>query len=181
MKNFFLLILVFLSFESAFAQGEQLKFMENIRPLCGKSFPGKVVYPEEGREPFSSNPLTMIVAVCTGETVKIPFHVGSDRSRTWILSFTDQGLQLKHDHRQPDGSPDEVTNYGGLASVESDAWEMHFPADEETIEMLPRAQDNTWTMAIDRDAKIFSYILSVGGKKAVQIDFDIDLGIHSGL
>lgn len=179
MKKILVLFIAFLSFEAAFAQGEVLMFIENLQPLCGKTFTGKVVYPEEGREPFSSNPLTMVVAACTNDTVKIPFHVGSDKSRTWVLSFVEDGLQLKHDHRHVDGTPDEVTNYGGLASEESTAWEVHFPADDETIQMLPRAKSNVWTMAIDRDAKIFSYILSVEGNKVIQVDFDIDLGIES--
>jgi len=181
MKHIILLLIAFLSFGAVHAQKEVMIFRENLEPLCGKTFTGKLVYPEEGREPFSSNPLSMTVAACTPDTVKIPFHVGNDRSRTWVLSFTEDGLQLKHDHRHEDGTPDDVTNYGGLASSESTAWEVHFPADDETAEMLPRAKNNVWTMAIDRDAKIFSYILSVDGKKAVQVDFDIDLGIESGL
>ncbi|KEO74477.1 hypothetical protein [Anditalea andensis] len=181
MKNCILVCLLLMFFGSAYAQEELIMFRENLEPLCGKTFEGRLVFPAEGREPFSSNPMTMTVAHCSPDTVKIPFHVGTDRSRTWVLSFGNDGLQLKHDHRHEDGTPDEVTNYGGLSSSESTAWEVHFPADEETAAMLPRAKDNVWTMAIDRDAKIFSYILSVDGKKAVQIDFDIDLGTESGL
>lgn len=181
MKKYLILFIAFIIFGTAQAQEEVLIFRQNLEPLCGKTFSGSLVYPEEGREPFSSNPLTMTVAACTPEVVKIPFHVGNDRSRTWVLTFTGEGLQLKHDHRHEDGTPDDVTNYGGLASSESTGFEVHFPADEETAEMLPRAKNNVWTMAIDRDAKIFSYILSVDGNKAVQIDFDIDLGIESGL
>ncbi|WP_143961860.1 hypothetical protein [Litoribacter populi] len=174
----FLLLLIS---SGAFAQGEVLMFLENLQPLCGKTFEGKLVYPEEGREPFSSNPLSMTVAACTEDTVKIPFIVGTDRSRTWVLSLMEEGLQLKHDHRHEDGTPDDITNYGGVASSESTAWEVHFPADEETGEMLPRSKNATWSMIINRDAKVFSYILSVDGKKSVQVDFDIDLGIESGL
>lgn len=181
MKKLIILFIAFLSFGVVLAQEEVLIFRENLEPLCGKTFTGRLVYPEEGREPFSSNPLSMTVAACTPDMVKIPFQVGNDRSRTWVLTFTSEGLLLKHDHRHEDGTPDDVTDYGGFASSESTAWEVHFPADEETAEMLPRAKDNVWTMAIDRDAKIFSYILSVGDRKAVQIDFDIDLGIESGL
>jgi hypothetical protein len=181
MRKIVFVFLLYLSSHSAFAQGEVLMFWENLQPLCGNTFEGTIVYPEEGREPFSSNPLTMTVAACTQDTIKIPFHVGTDHSRTWVLSFTEDGLQLKHDHRHEDGTPDDVTNYGGVASEESTAWEVHFPADDETAEMLPRAKNNVWTMAIDRDAKIFSYILSVDGKKTVQIDFDIDRGIETGL
>jgi len=180
MKKYVILFIAFIAFGSVNAQKGVMIFRENLEPLCGKTFTGKLVYPEEGREPFSSNPLSMTVAVCNPDIVKIPFQVGNDRSRTWVLTFSDDGLQLKHDHRHEDGTPDDVTNYGGLASSESTAWEVHFPADEETAEMLPRAKNNVWTMAIDRDAKIFSYILSVDGRKAVQVDFDIDLGIETG-
>jgi len=167
--------------QSAFAQGEVLMFMENMQPLCGKTFSGRMVYPEGEAKPYSNNPLTMVVAVCTDDTIKIPFHVGSDRSRTWVLTLTSDGLLFKHDVKDEDGSPEEVTGFGGLATEESTAWEVHFPSDEETIEMLPQTETNVWSLVIDRDAKIFRYILSREGKKLYQFDFDIDLGIESGL
>ena len=43
--------------------------------------------------------------------LRVPFHVG-DNLRTWILTRTDSGLRLKHDHRHEDGSDDPVTMYG---------------------------------------------------------------------
>ena len=50
---------------------------------------------------------------CDLAEIRIPFHVGEDRSRTWVMTPTSVGLRLKHDHRHEDGSEDEVTQYGG--------------------------------------------------------------------
>jgi len=57
----------------------------------------------------------MEVRSCTEEEIRIPFHVGEDRSRTWVLSRSDSGFRLVHDHRHEDGSADAITGYGGSA------------------------------------------------------------------
>jgi hypothetical protein len=55
----------------------------------------------------------MHVRRCEEDEIQIPLHVGENRSRTWIITRTDTGLRLKHDHRHPDGSEEEQTQYGG--------------------------------------------------------------------
>ena len=46
----------------------------------------------------------MHVRECSEDAIRIPFHVGEDRSRTWVVTRTANGLRLKHDHRHEDGS-----------------------------------------------------------------------------
>src|SRR3712207_8407608 len=48
---------------------------------------------------FAGKRLVMHVRDCSPNEVRIPFHVGEDRSRTWIVTRTAAGLRLKHDHR----------------------------------------------------------------------------------
>jgi hypothetical protein len=55
----------------------------------------------------------MHVRTCSENALRIPFHVGDDHSRTWVITRTENGLRLKHDHRHEDGSEDAVTQYGG--------------------------------------------------------------------
>src|SRR5690606_8375018 len=91
-------------------------FMASLAPLCGKAFAGKVVADTPaptGPDAFAGKPLVMHVRECSADEIRIPFHVGDDRSRTWVLTPTDIGLRLKHDHRHEDGSDDAITMYGG--------------------------------------------------------------------
>ena len=84
-------------------------FMASLQSLCGKAFEGRVVTADPADASFSGKRLVMHVRECSPGELRIPFHVGEDRSRTWIVTRTASGLRLKHDHRHADGSPDELT------------------------------------------------------------------------
>ena len=95
--------------------------------------------------------------------IRIPFHVGENRSRTWIITRTSDGLRLKHDHRHEDGSPDAMTMYGGDTAGAGSATRQEFPVDAESVAMfkaggLAASVDNTWAMELD--ATRFVYELS---------------------
>ena len=70
----------------------------------GKAFAGQLVI---GTEPsdadFMKGKAIMHVWKVSESEIRIPFHIGENRSRTWVLTKTDNGLRLKHDHRKPDG------------------------------------------------------------------------------
>ncbi|WP_266203801.1 hypothetical protein [Pontibacter kalidii] len=151
----------------------QQSFYQSMGSLCGQSFSGKVIFPADGKDPFAGAPLTMIVQTCSDSTLRIPFWVGEDKSRTWVISKTAEGLQLKHDHRHEDGTPDEVTMYGGIASTAPTEAEQRFPADAFTAELLPAAATNEWTLALSPDGKTFSYILKRDNQLRFQADFDL--------
>jgi hypothetical protein len=67
-------------------------------------------------------------------------------------------LLLKHDHRHANGTPDEVTMYGGWAT-EGDATRQRFAADEETAKLIPDAATNVWTIEIDTARQRLTYAL----------------------
>ena len=93
-------------------------FLASLTPYCGRAYVGRIVSPPvPADEAFAGKALIMHVASCTEDTVRIPFHVGDDHSRTWVLSRTAVGLRLKHDHRHADGTEDRVTQYGGDSST----------------------------------------------------------------
>ena len=48
----------------------------------------------------------MHVRSCEENRIRIPFFVGDDKSRTWVLTFDSDQIQLKHNHRHEDGSVD---------------------------------------------------------------------------
>lgn len=151
----------------------QQAFYQSMSSLCGKSFSGKVIFPADDKDPFAGAPLTMIVQTCSDTTLRIPFWVGEDKSRTWVISKTAEGLQLKHDHRHEDGTPDEVTMYGGIASTASTEQEQRFPADAYTAQLLPAAATNEWTLALSPDGRTFSYILKRDNQLRFRADFDL--------
>ena len=113
------------------------------------------------------------MSVCNDTEVQIPFHVGEDKSRTWVLKLDDQGLLLKHDHRHADGTPDEITWYGGYAKTGGTAFSQAFPADEHTAKLIPAASTNEWSLVFGPDKKTLSYILSRDGNMRFQADFDL--------
>ena len=95
----------------------QRAFLKNISTHCGQTYQGTVVFPAEPAPPFKDARLLMLVQQCGPTEWRIPFWVGEDKSRTWVLTPTGEGLLFKHDHRHEDGTPDEVTNYGGMADA----------------------------------------------------------------
>lgn len=147
-------------------------FFERIGLLCNKAYEGKLASDEEVDADFFGKPMIMHVALCDKDKVEIPFHIGQDgdewnRSRTWVIFRTNNGLRLKHQHRHEDGSLDDVTNYGGDTAAEGTADRQEFPVDAESIVSF-KANDlegsvtNIWAVEItppgQSDAK-FAYEL----------------------
>lgn len=113
-------------------------FMTGLQSLCGKAFEGKVVTKDPADASFAGQRLVMHVRQCSETEVRIPFHVGSDRSRTWVVTRTASGLRLKHDHRHEDGKPDTLTMYGGDSGTPGTAARQEFPVDQESIDLFTR-------------------------------------------
>ncbi len=95
----------------------------------------------------------MHVRQCDGNRLEIHFHLGDNRSRTWVLIRTAQGIRLQHDHRHEDGSEDEVTLYGATTDQPNTGHAQHFPADDNSRQFfetngLAPSVDNTWTLKI---------------------------------
>src|SRR3546814_1150169 len=71
-----------------------------------------------------------------------------------VLTRTDGGLRLKHDHRHADGSEDAITMYGGDTSGPGTATRQEFPVDADSVAMFTAADmtasnNNTWAMEIE--------------------------------
>jgi hypothetical protein len=151
--------------------------LAGLQPLCGKAFAGRVVAAGSNDAAFADKPLVMHVRECGEGEVKIPFHVGDDRSRTWVLTRTSDGLRLKHDHRHKDGTPDGVTLYGGDSRSDGTATRQEFPADDYsrtlfTAHGLPEAaQQNVWAVEL-RPGQEFVYELSRPGR-LFRVSFDL--------
>ncbi|RFF27578.1 MULTISPECIES: hypothetical protein [unclassified Wenzhouxiangella] len=149
------------------------EYWSSLEDLCGQAFEGRLVESPEGEDGFVGKRLVMHVRECSDEVIRIPFMVGEDRSRTWVLTRKDDRIELKHDHRHEDGSEDEVTMYGGSATNAGRATEQYFPADEETRQTIEAAFSNVWVMRV-HPGETFTYGLwRLGTPRVFQIDFDL--------
>lgn len=149
----------------------------NLQQLCGRAFAGKVVEAPPNDTTFAGKTLVMHVRECTPTVVRVPFHVGEDRSRTWVLTRTASGIRLKHDHRHEDGSEDKLTQYGGESRRADVATRLEFPADAQTIEVIPEAKTNVWTVELE-PGKLFVYALRrEGTDRRFRIEFDLSRSV----
>lgn len=149
-------------------------FFELISKHCGKAYKGNVVLDTEPSEAFS-NPLVMHIRKCEPNQLQIPFHVGEDASRTWIITKTGSGLSLKHDHRQSNGEYDALTMYGGHTTDAGFDHMQSFPADQYSKELfiregIPQSIGNTWQMFVYPNK--FTYRLIRQGRE-FRVDFDL--------
>lgn len=170
----FILIFSQLSSSQTKAADQSALFWAELQKLCGKAFAGTVAAAPEGDTTFKDKALVMHVRACETGRIRIPFFVGADRSRTWILTRQSDGrILLKHDHRHADGSPDKVTMYGGLATNGGSATRQVFPADQQTVDILPAAAANVWWIELIA-GEIFSYNLRrLGSERYFSIRFDL--------
>jgi hypothetical protein len=149
-------------------------FFNAIKAHCGKAFIGKVSKDNVGNT-FGGEQLIMHVRECSDTQLHIPFHVGDDASRTWIVTKTGSGLMLKHDHRNKDGSFHTSTMYGGHTDSRGYSEVQSFPADAYSKQLfidsgINASTDNVWQMMIYPER--FSYRL-VRPAREVQVDFDL--------
>ncbi len=141
------------------AVNHKTAFFNNLSSLCGQVFTGHSTYPDDPDHDFAGQLLVADFAVCTDQQIRIKFAVGEDHSRTWIVTQSEQGLLLKHDHRHADGTPDEITNYGGWANETGGSWRQYFAADTETASLIPAASTNVWMLHYDPDTQVLTYDL----------------------
>jgi hypothetical protein len=155
------------------AQLSQDHFWASLQAICGQAFEGQLAEAPAGDATFAHQRLVMHVRECRNGEILIPFHVGENRSRTWVLTRTSTGLRLKHDHRHADGTPEELTQYGGDTAGRGTAWRQEFPADAFTAEVLPVAATNVWTVEV-LPGQLFIYALRrEGTDRRFRIEFDL--------
>ena len=89
MKKYILILLVFFAI-NGFAQQESgaQQFWNNLKNHCGNTYEGTVLEAPEDDD-FRGKKLVMHVRSCSENIIRIPFFVGEDKSRTWVLSLQD--------------------------------------------------------------------------------------------
>ena len=154
------------------------QFVASLSALCGQAFAGQITAnePRLPNDPFEGRPLVVHVRTCEPGRVLVPFHVGDDRSRTFVITLVGDRLRLKHDHRHTDGTEDVLTMYGGDTLVAGTATRQEFPVDEFSKALFTRekrevSNTNTWAMEL-HPRRIFAYELSRPGR-LFRVEFDV--------
>ena len=181
MRQLLGLTLISLSLTTAsIAQLPADTFWNELKKLCGKAYGGSIVADTSPSPDFTGKAMVMHVRSCETDRIRIPFFVGENRSRTWVLSRKGYRLELKHDHRHEDGTPDKVTMYGGMTSNSGERTRQFFPADEQTTRVVATpagnassAAANVWWIELV-PGEYFSYNLRrLGGDRLFTVKFDI--------
>jgi len=151
----------------------QDQFWNSLRALCGNAYAGRLAQSVPLDTAFAGKPLVMHVRQCTDTEIRIPFHIGDNRSRTWVVTRTGHGLRLKHDHRHADGSEDVITQYGGDSRSAGARGVQEFHADSLTAALIPAAATNVWTVEV-ADGVSFAYALRrEGTERRFRVEFDL--------
>jgi len=164
MKHYISLPLFALLLTACNGPAAQDEFVQNLMPLCGQSFAGKVVSTDAVDADWRSADIIAGPVSCEVAAIKMPLAVGENTSRTWVLIPKKRSLTLKHDHRHKDGTADAVSWYGGTAQTDGTSTRQEFPVDDFSIDLfekedLPASVVNTWAMEIV-PAQMFAYELS---------------------
>jgi hypothetical protein len=161
----------------------QEAFWHALHSPCGRAHHGRLVVDRPDRDVLSGNEELIAHWVeCDPGRIHIAFHIGRDggsdeddwdRSRTWVLTRDANGIELRHDHRLPDGSEEADTWYGGRTVDPGTASAQWFLFDERRapdgsvlgwrIEIVPgerytygtiRGEDYTWRLDFDLSASV---------------------------
>lgn len=140
-------------------------FVANLRTLCGKSFDGRLATNDPADADFAGKRLVMGPVNCDAtDVVRIPFAVGEDRSRTWVITtLPGERFRLKHDHRHEDGTEDALSQYGGDSVDAGTPTHQAFPVDAFSRDLftkqnLQRSLTNVWSVEVEPD-RVFAYEL----------------------
>lgn len=162
------------------AQTNVDKFWAELNKLCGKAFAGTIAEDTSNSPDFAGKALVMHVRSCEKNRIRIPFFVGDDRSRTWVLTRKKDRIQLKHDHRHEDGKPDKVTMYGGWSTNTGEAIRQFFPADQETVRVVeapagtaPSAAANIWWYELISGEYMSYNLRRLGRNRLFSVKFDL--------
>ncbi len=156
---------------------QQDAFMASLNALCRQSFLGRVVTTDAADADFRAQRLIMHVRDCSADEVRIPFHVGDDTSRTWVISRNEHGgLTLKHDHRDPQGQPDGLHWYGGDTASAGTANRQEFPVDQFSIDLFNAGNaqvstTNVWAVEV-HPGRIYAYELRRANRH-LRVEFDL--------
>jgi len=153
-------------------------FWTALQQHCSKAYEGIII--SGATADFKDKKLVMYVKALKENRIRIPFNVGDNRSRTWILTKKKSSITLKHDHRHEDGSEDTVTQYGGTSTNEGFSNMQIFPADLQTQKTILAAASNVWWITIN-DSNFTYNLRRIGSDRLFTVSFNLKQPIETPL
>lgn len=152
-------------------------FWQALASHCGQAYAGKLVVKRTDRPDILAGNEQLLVHFreCKPELLALPFHIGKadgswDRSRTWRFTWHSSQLELRHDHRLPNGEPDDTnTMYGGFSMTLGDDQVQRFLYTERRAE---NGDKLGWQIEIIANER-YSYGTFSGDSWTWRIDFDL--------
>jgi hypothetical protein len=157
---------------------EQEAFWQNIREHCGSGFGGRLADATPYYQGIGDASITIHIRNCNDTLTHISLHIGDNHSRNLMLTRSGGILRLKHDHRNRDGSEEEITQYGGDAPAPGLETRQIFLADEHTANILPQRSDNFWFLDL-MDEQTLAY--GVHWPKyghSIRLEFDLSVPVE---
>src|SRR5690606_41518794 len=71
-----------------------VQFWDTLKNHCGKAYEGEIIAGGKEGDGFTGEKLVMHVRSCEENVIRIPFFVGDDKSRTWVLTMGEDNLIL---------------------------------------------------------------------------------------
>lgn len=146
-------------------------YWANLEALCGQAFEGRLIAAPD--DAMAGQRLVMHVRECGAERIRIPFVIGDNLSRTWVLTRHGHRIELRHDHRHPDGSPEDITLYGGRSPNRGSDRLQIFPADDQTLDTLPDNVPNVWLMQIEPGERFTYHVRRLATERYYHFEFDL--------
>jgi hypothetical protein len=158
---------------------EQEAFWASLRAHCGNAYAGRVSDVTEYYRGSVAGDAVMHLMECSDDRIHIPFHLGENRSRNWILTRVGGTIRLKHDHRHENGREEEISQYGGDAPVPGLPTRQIFPADEHTARILPDRADNFWFFHFVDDSTLHYGVHWPKFGHSVRFEFDLSAPVEA--
>ncbi|CAN5389187.1 hypothetical protein BH23BAC3_BH23BAC3_33840 [soil metagenome] len=152
---------------------EQLAFWDNLREHCGNAYVGELADATPFYQTFEADQIRIHVRDCTDDLTHISLHIDDNHSRNLLLTKEEGTLLLKHDHRNQDGTEEEITPYGGFAPKPGLETRQIFWADEHTAEILPERSDNFWFLDFMDDSTLAYGVHWPTHGNSIRMEFDI--------
>lgn len=168
------LLAVALIWTSTIRAGDVEDWWTGLQSLCGQAFEGSLIRAPADDTTFRGRRVIMHVRDCSEGRVRIPLVINDDRSRTWVFTRHGDRIELRHDHRHEDGSPDAVTMYGGYTVNGGSSDTQMFPADDITRRVISgTGLRSVWLVEVHPGQRFVYAANRVGTERGFQVDFDL--------
>lgn len=154
-------------------------FWENIRALCGYAYEGTRTLAPDDAPPVGSTVLH--VNFCDEEQIQIRVFFPSDEDivRIWTINRqSDEGLELRHDYRRPDGST-WLAGPGGFTTSAGTGYSQVFPSDWDSEKNLPTGFFRTiWTIEVHPGQWLAYWTQHAGEERLTRIEYDLTRAVE---